>query len=218
MHPLLRLSVPFVLLSFFAAASSPRVAEEPAEDLQPLDPGSRAIFAGTPGFPMHGSISGQVLSADGKTLLMSGHMGLSVWDVIGSKSGQPRTLQADNFYIHGAVAALSSDGKTAAAIAMLGGNQDMPIRFFDTATGKETRQIENDQHINGLAFSPDGRFLAVATQARIEMWDAAKATRCALSRPSRAPFIDRSPSVPTARCWRPSPSLTASRSRPTRPR
>lgn len=48
----------------------------------------------------------------------------------------------------------------------------MPIRFFDTATGKEIRQIENDQHIQGLCFSPDGSLLAVATQQKVELWNA----------------------------------------------
>ncbi len=122
---------------------------------------------------MGGGVSGQVFSADGKTLLMSGHMGLNVWDLAGSKPSQPRALRVENFYFHNATVALSGDGKTAAVLSMMGGNQDMPIHFFDTATGTETRQIENDQHINGLSFSPDGRFLAVAVPPRIELWDAA---------------------------------------------
>ena len=173
MHPLLRLSVPFILLSCYAAALGLRAAEEPAEDLQPLDPGSRAIFAGNHQYQMHGNVFNQVFSADGKTLLTIGHMGPAILDLAGSKTGQPRMLQVENFYLHNAIAALSGDGKTAAAISMTGGNQDMSVHFFDTVTGKETRQIENDQHINGLSFSPDGRFLAIATPQRIELWDAA---------------------------------------------
>jgi hypothetical protein len=174
MHPFIRAWVSFVFLSWGVAVPVLRAAEEPAEDLHPLDPVSRAIFSGNQQFHMmSGGVSSQVFSADGKTLFMSGHMGLTIWDLAGSKPGQPRTLRLDNFFPHNATLALSADGKTAAALSMMGGNQDMPIRFFDTATGKETRQIENDQQINGLSFSPDGRFLAVSTYPRIELWDAA---------------------------------------------
>jgi hypothetical protein len=49
----------------------------------------------------------------------------------------------------------------------------MAVRFFNTATGKQIREIDNDQQITSLAFTPDGRHLAVCTQQqRLELWDA----------------------------------------------
>lgn len=150
-----------------------RAAEESAGDLHPLPPATRTIFGNDPGSRMYANGTRQAFSADGKTLFLSGHMGLTFWDLHDSKASQPRNLRIENLFFHNAPVALSPDGKTLAAVSMMGGNQDMPIRFFDAATGKEIRQIENDQQIHGLCLSPDSRLLAVATQQRIELWDAA---------------------------------------------
>jgi hypothetical protein len=122
---------------------------------------------------MYGRGNTMVFSADAKSLFMSGHMGLIFWDLDDTKMSQPRNLRVDNLYFHNAGVALSPDGKVVAASSMMGGEQDMPIRFLDSATGKDIRQIENDQRIQGLCFSPDGRSLAVVAPQRIELWDAA---------------------------------------------
>ncbi|HTU89719.1 MAG TPA: hypothetical protein VMF69_06465 [Gemmataceae bacterium] len=158
----------------FSVLSVPTLwaAEEPAVDLHPLPPVARAVFGNNPQSRMYSNGSSQAFSADGKTLYLMGHQGLTFWDLDDSKTDQPRTLRMENFQFFNAPVALSPDGKTAAAVSMMGGNQDSPIRFFDAITGKEFRQIENDQQIQGLRFSPDGRLLAVATQQRIELWDA----------------------------------------------
>jgi WD40 repeat protein len=128
---------------------------------------------GNPRFRMFGNRSGMAFSADAKTLFLSDHAGLLFWDLADPKATQPRMVRPENFFFHNAPVALAPDGKTAAAMSMMGGDQDMAVRFFDTLTGMEARQIENDQPIQGLCFSPDGRLLAVATQQRIELWDVA---------------------------------------------
>ena len=173
MRVLIRTWVPFMFLACGVVIPGLRAAEEQTDDLRPLDPNSRAIFTGNQQFQMYGNGSTQAFSADGKTLFVSGHMGLTIWDMVNPKPGQPRTLRPNNLFLHNAALALSPDGKTAAILSMMGGNQDMAIHFFDTTTSKETRQIENDQQIHGLCYSPDGRLLAVGTYQRIELWNAA---------------------------------------------
>jgi hypothetical protein len=157
-------------------ASVLRAAEEPVGDLRPLPPVSRALSGSNPRFQnqfqMYARGNTMVFSADAKLLFSSGHMGLTFWDLDDSKVSQPRNLRVDNLFIHNAGVALAPDGKIVAAVSSMGGEQDMPVRFIDAATGKEVRQIENDQQIQGLRFSPDGRLLAVASRNRIELWDA----------------------------------------------
>lgn len=157
-------------------SSGLRAAEEPAGDLHALPPVTRALSGNNPRFQnqfqMYGRGSTMLFSADAKLLFSSGHMGLTFWDLDDSKASQPRNLRVDNLFFHNAGVALAPDGKTVAAVSSMGGEQDMPIRFLDAATGKDIRQIENDQQIQGLRFSPDGRLLAVASRNRVELWDA----------------------------------------------
>jgi hypothetical protein len=160
------------LLTCGLAVVAVRAGEEPADDLRPLAPVSRPLFAGNHQFQMHINGSTQAFSADGKKLYLSGHTGLTFWDLTDPKATQPRTVNTRNLFFHNAAVSLSPDGKTAAGSSAMGGNQDMPIHFFDTATGKEIRQIENDQQILSLSFSPDGNLLAVGTYQTLELWDA----------------------------------------------
>jgi hypothetical protein len=175
MRPVNRSSLLLIFLAYGAIAPGLRAGDEPDGDLHPLPPVTREVFGNNRQFRMYGNQSTLAFSTDAKTLVLSDHAGPAFWDLADPKATQPRRLRLENFYYHNAPVALSPDGKTAAAVSAMpgGGNQDMPIRFFDTATGKETRQIENDQPIHGLCFSPDGRLLAVATQQGIELWDAA---------------------------------------------
>jgi hypothetical protein len=148
-------------------------ADESAGDLQPIAPLARSLFTNQFQFRNFGMGNGttQVMSRDGKTLLMVGNNGLMVWDVSGRRDTQPRTLNPGIPNLYNAAATLSADGKTAALVPMYQGG-DMAVRFFDTDTGKQTRDIENDEQIFGLALSPDSRLLAVSTRQRIELWNA----------------------------------------------
>src|SRR5262249_29263093 len=164
----------FGALGSFAVAGS-RAAEEPAGDLMPVPPLTRSLSpANNPYlFRNYGNGNTQSMSADGKLLLMGGGNGLMLWKLNERTQGQPRTLDVNNGVINywNASAALSPDGKIAAVVPQNYGG-DMAVRFFDTATGKQIREIDNDQPIFGLAFSPDGRLLAVGTQQRVELWKA----------------------------------------------
>jgi hypothetical protein len=154
------------------AASTLCVAQESGGDLRPAFPTARTIVDPNNPWQFRNNVNSasQSLSADGRWLLMSGQ-GLMIWDLSEHQGGQPRTLPIGQVNAFNAAAALSADGKTAAFVPMYYGG-DMAVRFYDTSTGKQIREIDNDQQILGLAFSPDGRHLAVATQQRIELWNA----------------------------------------------
>lgn len=172
MRSLLRSCLVLAFLPCGAIAFRLAAADESAGDLQPIAPLARSLFTNQYQFRNFGINNGtaQVMSRDGKLLLMAGNGGLMVWDVSGRRDTQPRTLNAVNTNLYNSAATLSADGKTAAVVPMYYGG-DMAVRFFDTATGKQTRDIENDEQIFGLALSPDSRLLAVSTRQRIELWN-----------------------------------------------
>lgn len=172
-----------VTLGLFVSASL-NAAEEAAGDLTPMLPRARKLATNNeddPPLPSRaytvplrsfGTGGSQVLSADGKRLLMADSSGLTLWDLDAERQGQPRTFALRSSFNMGS-AALSPDGKLAAVVPMPNSDVDMSICFFDTAAGKQIRDLDNDRPIFGLAFSPDGRHLAVGTQQRIELWNAA---------------------------------------------
>lgn len=152
------------------------VAGESTGDLVPLLPLTRPLFR-SDGHPQHmfngENLSGsQSISADGKWLLMASGGNLMLCDLSARPPKQPRILETNSTGLDNSLCALSPDGKTVAAAALQAGGEDMSIRIFDTTSGKQIREIDNDQPLLGLAFSPDGRFLAVGTQQRIELWKA----------------------------------------------
>ena len=69
--------------------------------------------------------------------------------------------------------ALSPDGKLAAT-ASDGGRDGVSVIFWDTASGKELRSVRgSDVAARGLAFSPDGRAVALASQSGLCLWEVA---------------------------------------------
>jgi WD40 repeat protein len=114
-----------------------------------------------------------VASADGKTLALSDHRSVVVKE---ARTG--KTLgRFDN--VGGWSLALSADGKTLAASG-LGSILDVErpgVRLFDIATGKELgRYGEKKYWVHALAFSPDGKSLAMNVQdsrfeSSVEVWD-----------------------------------------------
>ncbi|HYV39187.1 MAG TPA: WD40 repeat domain-containing protein [Gemmataceae bacterium] len=103
-------------------------------------------------------------SPDGKTLATGGRSArdarLRLWDV---GSGKVQHVFAQYGYPVRSVA-FTPDGKTVAAAGDA-------IRFYDSASGKELRQI--GRHALGLSFSSDGKTLTGAVSGVIYRWDMA---------------------------------------------
>jgi HEAT repeat protein len=172
MSAILRLLVSLGLLVCLVFGGGFLAAEEPASDLQPILPMARAAFNNPWQFRNYSSNpnGAMVLSTDGKTLLSTSN-GLGLWDMENRQQMQPRTFDTGQVNMYNAAGTLSPDGKTAAVVPMYYGG-DMAIRFYDTASGKLVRELDNDEQISGLAFAPDTKMLAVSTRQRIELWDA----------------------------------------------
>jgi hypothetical protein len=156
------------ILTLLVAAAGLRAAD----DLVPVAPLSQVRLGN---FRNYGGGMEQTaaLSPDGKTVIMAMHNFVAVYDVSRSVPfPQPRNLALDGVNLFNAAVAVAPDGKTLLVGPSQHG-QDCTVRFFDVATGKEIRQIDNDQMFAGLALSPDGGVLAMAGQQGIELWDAA---------------------------------------------
>jgi WD40 repeat protein len=82
--------------------------------------------------------------------------------------------------------ALSPDAKVAAAAFAGTRNLEGLVRFWDTATGKELRSLGwSGASFGGMAFSPDGRVLALAGgKSGLRVWDVATGRELWDHRPS----------------------------------
>jgi len=162
-----------VLLLVGAVVAGQRT-DEPGRDLAPLVPiaQKRIVDYRYYGGPQANSF---VLSPDGKLAVGStGGNTLMVYDLSrSSRANYGRTIQVDNPNFYRPVLAFTGDGKT--LVGMSNNYPDLNLHFWDVATGKEIRQIDNDQPFGSLALSPDSRLLAVASNQGqgVEIWDAA---------------------------------------------
>jgi WD40 repeat protein len=114
-------------------------------------------------------------SPDGKTVA-TGHLsgGMTLWDVA---TGQKRQLQVevgDQAAAGVYQLAYSPDGDTLATA--IGGTKEIPLCLWDVKTGKVRRTIQDpSQAIAALAFSRDGKILAVASAdlGTVRLYDSA---------------------------------------------
>jgi WD40 repeat protein len=107
------------------------------------------------------------LSPDGKTLAVDegagGRQALGLWDATTGKelrrlAGHPDTVHALVF---------SGDGKT-----LLSSGDDRTVRFWDVATGKQVRVLDQPNPAGEIALAPDGRTLASVAVTKKEWKDA----------------------------------------------
>jgi WD40 repeat protein len=119
----------------------------------------------------HGPV---VLSPDGKRLLTGGENGrLHVWDVgTGEELRSFATHHHEHIGQHDAArrsAVFSADGKLLAAAAVTD-----RVHVWDLKTGEELHcSLPFLYRVRSLAFSPDGKTLAVGTEDRVRLVDAA---------------------------------------------
>lgn len=154
-----------------ATAAPARADEEPAVDLAPVTPISQTRIID---YRYYSGPTGNAyrLSPDGKFAVGTGGGNqLLVYDASrGPVNRQPRILSTDNPNFYNPSIAFTPDGKT--LLGMSNNYPDFNVHFWDIASGKSIRQIDNDQQFNSLAMSPDGRLLALGTSQRVEIWDA----------------------------------------------
>ena len=108
--------------------------------------------------------------ADDTLLALGSDKMLRVWDAGTGELKSSVELKNLEDVAFGLVARFSPDGRTLAATPGRG-----PIRLYDVTTGEQTSSFEPKEVVSSLAWSPDGRSLAVGCErweeTEIQVWD-----------------------------------------------
>jgi WD40 repeat protein len=164
--------LPFLLIIVPTLVRADEDDAEKIGDLQPVAPSGQYQV---PNYQNYGHNDfAHALSPDGKLVAITTHGNwVMLHDLVRRKQPQqPRQLMLENMQLYNAPIVISPDGQSLVATGQQHSN-DMAVHFVDIKTGKEIRQIDNDQPLFGLALSPDGKHLAVGVQQGVELWDAA---------------------------------------------
>jgi WD40 repeat protein len=134
------------------------------------DGGSFAERAVLPAEP--GRFVGVAFSADGKTLAVGQGKGVDLWDPATGRRLRTLTCPVQVDFVEELACAFSPDGKWFAAVAVEGTRQ---VCLWEADTWREAGRIEyGEESIRQLAFSPDGRRLAVVCSSEVlRTWDPA---------------------------------------------
>jgi WD40 repeat protein/serine/threonine protein kinase len=126
-------------------------------------------------------ISGLAFSPDGQKIAVGGHGGAVV--LLDGRTGKPqKTLNAFNRPVSGV--AFSPDGSRLAASDYLD-----TVKVWDASSYQEVALLEKNLCSQGLAFSPDGKFLLLHSSSRITMLDASSWQKLWDSPANILPFV-----------------------------
>jgi WD40 repeat protein len=110
-------------------------------------------------------------SPDGRLVASGGGDGvgksgeLFVWDTY---TGKPKWNLKGKSETQVASVSFAPDGKSLAA----GGVSGL-VRIFATESGRELQSLDANDELRGLAYSPDGKMLALAVGKQIQLWELA---------------------------------------------
>jgi hypothetical protein len=162
-------TVSFAALLLSLTAGLPWAGAADEDPLRPISPVSQVKI---PNFRDYGMEGNHVLSPDGKTLAGAMHNTVILYNLSAPPyADDRRSLGGYNRFFMVSAIAFSADGKLLAGVGAQHG-EDQTVHFFDVQTGKEVRQLDNDQPFFGVALSPDGKVIALGTNQYIELWDA----------------------------------------------
>jgi WD40 repeat protein len=141
---------------------------------KPLRPEQRSVVVYELYRPEAAVVHDLSASADGKRLLTVSCFTARVWDLATSDEvacfGHRDESQREDQAIHKDctnTAALSPDGRLVAAYFY----ERKKIRIFDVASNRLLRSLDPGDYVKSLAFSPDGKTLAIATLKTVHLWD-----------------------------------------------